>query len=843
MSRFNSLKSDAAWQAAWDQHRTFAARDDSTKPRTYVLEMFPYPSGKIHMGHVRNYTMGDVLARFRRMTGHEVLHPMGWDAFGMPAENAAMEKHVHPGGWTRDNIATMKAQLKRLGFALDWSREFATCDPEYYGQEQALFLDLFAHDLVYRKESSVNWDPVDMTVLANEQVIDGRGWRSGALVERRKLSQWFLKITQFADELLAGLDELEHWPDKVKLMQENWIGKSQGLRFTWNLSDGATVEVFTTRPDTMFGASFVAVAADHPIAQRLADGNAEVTAFIERCKKGGTTAAELETQEKLGFDTGLTATHPFDPAWQVPVYIANFVLMEYGTGAVFGVPAHDQRDLDFARKYDLPVHRVVADGDQTDPVFAGTEAYTGPGTLVNSRFLDGLEIEDAKLAVIDRAEGEGWGTGSTVFRLRDWGVSRQRYWGTPIPIIHCDACGAVPVPRDQLPVVLPEDVSFDIPGNPLDRHPTWKHVACPSCGGDARRETDTLDTFVDSSWYFIRFASQPGDKPFDRVTAEKWLPVAQYIGGVEHAILHLLYARFWTRALKHIDMLDIAEPFAGLFTQGMVTHASYYQRGQEHERPTYFEPSAISRRADGTAFVTDTGEDVTVGRIEKMSKSKKNTVDPTEIVDQYGADAVRWFVLSDSPPERDLEWSEAGIEGSWRFVQRVWRLFTGLADAPDAAGSDGALDRKLHQTIACIAADIEALAFNKAVAKLYELVNAIERAQPSASRNTAVRTLMRLVSPMAPHLAEEAWAADGGDGLIADAAWPEVDPALLVEDEVTIAIQVNGKLRDTLTAAKGADKATLEAMARGSDKVIAFLEGKEPRKVIVVPDRLVNLVA
>jgi len=843
MSRFNSLKSDAAWQAVWDERRTFAADDATAKPRSYVLEMFPYPSGKIHMGHVRNYTMGDVLARFRRMTGYEVLHPMGWDAFGMPAENAAMEKHVHPGGWTRDNIATMKAQLKRLGFALDWTREFATCDPDYYGQEQALFLDLFSHGLVYRKESSVNWDPVDMTVLANEQVIDGRGWRSGALVERRKLSQWFLKITDFADELLEGLDKLEHWPDKVKLMQENWIGKSQGLRFTWNLDDGQQVEVFTTRPDTIFGASFVAVAADHPIAQALGAENPDVAAFIERCKQGGTTAAELETQEKLGLFTGLTAMHPFDPTWHVPVYIANFVLMEYGTGAVFGVPAHDQRDLDFARKYDLPVRRVVADGANTDPVFVGNEAYTGPGVLVNSRFLDGMDIEDAKREVIQRAEQGGWGTGSTVFRLRDWGVSRQRYWGTPIPIIHCGACGAVPVPRDQLPVVLPEDVSFDIPGNPLDRHPTWKHVPCPACGGDARRETDTLDTFVDSSWYFIRFASQPGDKPFDRAAAEQWLPVAQYIGGVEHAILHLLYARFWTRALKHIGMLDIAEPFAGLFTQGMVTHASYYQRPHEHERPTYFEPSAISRRADGTAFVTDTGENVIVGRVEKMSKSKKNTVDPTEIVDQYGADAVRWFVLSDSPPERDLEWSEAGIEGSWRFVQRVWRLFDGLAEATDATGTDTPLDRKLHQTIAGIAADIEALAFNKAVAKLYELVNAIERAAPSASRNTAVRVLMRLVAPMAPHLAEEAWAIDGGEGLIADAAWPDVDPALLVEDEVTIAIQVNGKLRDTLTAAKGADKAVLEAMARGSDKVIAFLDGKEPKKVIVVPDRLVNLVA
>ncbi|MDH7973818.1 leucine--tRNA ligase [Sphingomonas sp. AR_OL41] len=839
-SRFNALKADAAWQAVWDERRTFAAREDSPKPRCYVLEMFPYPSGRIHMGHVRNYTMGDVLARYRRMTGHEVLHPMGWDAFGMPAENAAMEKGVHPGGWTRANIATMKAQLKRLGFALDWTRELATCEPEYYGHEQALFLELFKHGLVYRKESSVNWDPVDMTVLANEQVIDGRGWRSGALVERRKLSQWFLKITDFAEELLAGLDGLEHWPDKVKLMQENWIGKSQGLTFRFALSDGGDVTVFTTRPDTIFGASFVAVAADHPIAQALAAEKPEVAAFIARCRQGGTTAAEIETQEKLGFDTGITATHPFDSSIQLPVYIANFVLMDYGTGAVFGVPAHDQRDLDFARKYDLPVRRVVSDGEHVDPLFSGDEAYTGPGTLVNSHFLDGMDIEDAKRTVIRRAEDDGWGTGSTVFRLRDWGVSRQRYWGTPIPIIHCDACGAVPVPRDQLPVVLPEDVSFDIPGNPLDRHPTWKDVACPSCGGAARRETDTLDTFVDSSWYFIRFASQPGNAPFDRAVAEKWLPVQQYIGGVEHAILHLLYARFWTRALRHIGMIDISEPFAGLFTQGMVTHASYYTRSEDSERPNYFSPEAISRRGDGSAYVTATGETVTVGRVEKMSKSKKNTVDPQPIVDQYGADATRWFMLSDSPPERDLPWSEAGIEGSWRFIQRLWRLFDGIEEG---LGQDIALDRKVHQTIAGIAIDIEALSFNKAVAKLFELVNAIERADPSASRTAAIRTLMLLVAPMAPHLAEEAWAATGGEGLIADAAWPAVDPALLVEDEVTIAIQVNGKLRDTLVMAKGLPREEIEAAALASDKVVRILEGRTPRKVIVVPDRLVNLVA
>ncbi|HSI18138.1 MAG TPA: leucine--tRNA ligase, partial [Sphingomonas sp.] len=726
--------------------------------------------------------------------------------------------------------ATMKAQLKRLGFALDWTRELATCEPEYYGHEQALFLDLFSHGLVYRKESSVNWDPVDMTVLANEQVIDGRGWRSGALVERRKLSQWFLKITDFADELLAGLDGLEHWPDKVKLMQENWIGKSQGLTFRFALSDASSVEVFTTRPDTIFGASFVAVAADHPIAQALAAEKPEVAAFVELCRRGGTTAAEIETQEKLGFDTGVTATHPFDPSIQFPLYIANFVLMDYGTGAVFGVPAHDQRDLDFARKYALSVRRVVSDGDLEDPVFLGDEAYTGPGTLVNSHFLDGMDVEDAKRTVIRRAEEEGWGTGSTVFRLRDWGVSRQRYWGTPIPIIHCDACGAVPVPRDQLPVVLPEDVSFDIPGNPLDRHPTWKDVACPSCGGAARRETDTLDTFVDSSWYFIRFASQPGDKPFDRATAEKWLPVQQYIGGVEHAILHLLYARFWTRALKHIGMIDVAEPFAGLFTQGMVTHETY-----KSAEGVWLATDAVR---DGKEIAT--GKPVQVGRVEKMSKSKKNTVDPEPIVDQYGADAVRWFMLSDSPPERDLPWSEAGIEGCWRFIQRLWRLFDGIEEGQ---GQDIGLDRKLHQTIAGIAVDIEALSFNKAVAKLFELVNAIERAEPSASRTAAIRTLMRLVAPMAPHLAEEAWAASGGEGLIADAAWPAVDPALLVEDEVTIAIQVNGKLRDTLTMAKGLPREEIEAAALASDKVVRILEGKAPRKVIVVPDRLVNLVA
>ncbi|QJR04445.1 leucine--tRNA ligase [Sphingobium yanoikuyae] len=833
--RFNPLEADARWQAVWDEKQSFKADDASTKPRSYVLEMFPYPSGRIHIGHVRNYSMGDVLARFRRMTGHEVLHPMGWDAFGMPAENAAMEKKVHPGEWTRSNIANMRAQLKKLGFAIDWSRELATCEPDYYGHEQALFLDMLESGLVYRKESQVNWDPVDMTVLANEQVIDGRGWRSGALVEKRKLNQWFLKITQFADDLLEGLQTLDQWPDKVRLMQENWIGKSVGLQFSFKpvAPFDSEIEVYSTRPDTIFGASFVAIAADHPVAQAVAANNPDAVAFIEKCKEGGTTAAELETAEKLGFDTGLTVAHPFDPEWHLPVFIANFVLMDYGTGAVMGVPAHDQRDLDFARKYMLPVERVVAlDGEADKPIH--DEAYTGPGHLVNSRFLDGMAVEAAKAAVIARAEGEGWGAGKTVFRLRDWGVSRQRYWGTPIPVIHCDDCGVVGVPKDQLPVKLPEDVTFDIPGNPLDRHPTWKHVDCPSCGKPARRETDTLDTFADSSWYFIRFASQPDDKPFDRATVEQWLPVGQYIGGVEHAILHLLYARFWTRALQHMGQLGFAEPFTGLFTQGMVTHETY-KAGDG----SWLSPQEIKKSGDDYIHI-ESGAPVTVGRVEKMSKSKKNVVDPDDIIEQYGADAVRWFMLSDSPPERDLPWTEAGIEGSWRFVNRVWRLF-GEADAA-AEGQDKALDRKLHQTIDGVAKDIEALGFNKAVAKIYELVNAIEKAKPSASRTAAIRALALLVAPMTPHLAEEGWAEMAQPGLIAEAAWPAVDPALLVEDEVTIACQVMGKLRDTITVPKGTPKDELEKLALAAPNVVRTLDGATPKKVIVVPDRLVNLV-
>jgi len=837
--RFDPAVADRRWQQRWAEAQSFRADSNSPKPKSYVLEMFPYPSGRIHMGHVRNYTMGDVLARFRRMQGFEVLHPMGWDAFGMPAENAAMEKKVHPGAWTRENIRAMREQLQRIGFALDWSRELATCEPDYYGHEQALFLDLMEAGLVFRKESEVNWDPVDMTVLANEQVIDGKGWRSGAPVERKKLSQWFLKITDFAEELLDGLGTLDQWPDKVRLMQENWIGKSRGLIFCFRLAGTAPggacdIEVFTTRPDTIFGASFVAISPGHPIAEALAAERPEIAEFIAKARAGGTSAAEIETAEKMGFDTGLEVIHPLDPDWRLPVWIANFVLMDYGTGALFGVPAHDARDFEFALKYHLPIRRVVADNIAAadEPV---VEAETGAGVAVNSHFLDGLPTDQATAEVIKRAEAAGWGQGKTQYRLRDWGVSRQRYWGTPIPVIHCDKCGPVGVPRDQLPVVLPEDVSFDVPGNPLDRHASWNKVDCPSCGGPARRETDTLDTFVDSSWYFIRFASQPSDRPFDRDEAEKWLPVGQYIGGVEHAILHLLYARFWTRALERMGKIGLAEPFKGLFTQGMVTHETY-----ESLDGRWLTPDEVEVGEGGAMVERATGSAVRLGRVEKMSKSKKNTVDPEPILDRYGADAVRWFMLSDSPPERDLEWSESGIEGAARFVQRVWRLAMSPAGNE---GADPALLRKLHRSIAAVGEAIEGLQFNKSVAALYELTSAIEKAKPSTTRDEAIRTLLLLVAPGAPHLAEEAWAARGEAGMIVDSPWPSFDPVLLIDEEVTIAVQVNGKLRETMTAPRGLAREEAEARALALPRIQTQLGGGLPRKVIVVPDRLVNIVA
>lgn len=853
MSRYNAKVTEAKWQKAWEKAKCFEADTGSEKPKYYVLEMFPYPSGRIHMGHVRNYTLGDVVARYRRAQGYEVLHPMGWDAFGMPAENAAMENKVHPADWTYDNIANMRDQLKQVGLAIDWSREFATCDPEYYGQEQALFLEFLEHGFVYKKESWVNWDPVDNTVLANEQVIDGCGWRSGAPVERRKLNQWFLRITDFAEDLLSGLRSLENWPAKVRLMQENWIGRSEGLTFDFALNDlDETISVYTTRPDTLFGASFCAISADHPLATRLSENNPELAAFIKKCHEIGTTEEAIEKAEKQGFNTGLTVKHPFDETWDLPVFVANFVLMDYGTGAIFACPAHDQRDLDFALKYDLPVLPVVIPDDEDINTFKVEDtAYTGPGKIANSKFLDGLTTDAAITAVIEKAEKGGWGKRHINYRLRDWGVSRQRYWGTPIPIIHCDACGAVPVPKSDLPVRLPEDVSFEKPGNPLDHHPTWKHIACPKCQKPAVRETDTFDTFVDSSWYFARFTSAPDyTEPFESTAADTWMPVDQYIGGVEHAILHLLYARFFTRALKRIGRLNVEEPFKALFTQGMVNHITY--RDSDNK---WVLPELVKTREDNSLYRSDSGLDVVAGRIEKMSKSKKNVVDPDDIIDQYGADTARWFVLSDSPPERDLLWTDSGIEGAWRYTQRVWRIVNDESKSLPKKGTvipkdieDAALSirKETHKCIKAVTADLEALHFNKVVARLYEFTNVITqnatgKGVPEARRE-ALETLVMLLGPMMPHLAEELWARLGHKTLLVDTPWPIAIEELTIDTSIEMAIQVNGKVRDIIEVAKDISVKDLEAAALANEKVQKFTDGMTIVKIIAIPGKIVNVV-
>jgi leucyl-tRNA synthetase len=862
MSRYNVRETEAKWQSIWDERRSFAVTADPSKPKTYVLEMFPYPSGRIHMGHVRNYTIGDVIARYKRAKGFNVLHPMGWDAFGLPAENAALERNTHPGTWTYENIKAMRAQLKTMGLAIDWEREIATCRPEYYRFEQKMFLDFLKAGLAYRKESWVNWDPVDNTVLANEQVIDGRGWRTGALVEKRKLSQWFLKITHFADELLSAIGTLDRWPEKVRIMQENWIGKSQGCRFFFQLSgEHADLEVFTTRPDTLFGASFVAISPNHPLAATLAEGDADLAEFIAECNRMGTSEATLEQAEKKGYRTPVTAEHPFVKGWHLPVYVANFVLMEYGTGAIFGCPAHDQRDLDFARKYDLPVKPVVIPADADPASFqVGNEAYAGPGLLRNSDFLDGMEVEAGKKAAIAKIESLGRGQGTTMFRLRDWGVSRQRYWGCPIPIIHCPDCGVVHVPEDQLPVTLPPDVTFDQPGNPLARHATWKHVKCPSCGKDAERETDTFDTFIESSWYFLRFADPRNEQvAFDKELVKYWLPVDNYIGGIEHAVLHLLYSRFWTRALSHVGYLDLPEPFGGLFTQGMVTHATFQDADGKWMFPTDVEIQGT------TAKKIADGSPVTVGPVIKMSKSKKNVVDPEGIIGSYGADAARLFMMSDSPPDRDLEWTEAGIDGAWRYINRLWRLVTepgfdlpaANSAQPDSFSADAtAIRRAAHKAAAGVGEDIEGYRFNSAVAKLRTFTNALGDAlsKLAAKKGTvgadegwaareALEYMAQIVQPVMPHLAQEMWAELGHADLLVERNWPVADPSLVVDDSVTIGVQVNGKLRATLTLPRDCAQDVAQAAALADVNVQRALEGKEPRKVIVVPNRIVNIVA
>ncbi len=854
--RFNAQTLEEKWQNRWQESGCFDAESNSKKPKYYVLEMFPYPSGRIHMGHVRNYTLGDVVARVKRAKGFNVLHPMGWDAFGLPAENAAMERGIHPAKWTKENISSMRDQLKAMGLSYDWSREVATCDADYYRFEQKMFLDFLKADLAYRKESWVNWDPVENTVLANEQVVDGCGWRSGVPVERRLLSQWFLKITAFADDLLTALKQLERWPDRVRLMQHNWIGRSEGasIRFAQTSKSSETIDVFTTRPDTLFGASFLAIAANHPLALRLAADNADLAAFIEECNRLGIAQAAIETAEKKGFDTGLHFTHPFDASASLPLYVANFVLMEYGTGAIFGCPAHDQRDLDFANAYNLPVTPVVLPDDESADSFTITDtAYTGSGTLFNSDFLDGLGVDEAISAAITALEKKKSGHHDTSWRLRDWGVSRQRYWGCPIPIIHCDTCGTVPVPEDQLPVMLPEDVDFAAAGNPLLSHPTWKNTSCPDCGGKATRETDTFDTFFESSWYFLRFADPDPNIAFSKEAIKYWLPVDQYIGGIEHAVLHLLYSRFFTRALSVCGYLDLAEPFDGLMTQGMVCHQTFRDKDGQ-----WLFPTDVKHEGETWVYRKD-GMKVTAGRIEKMSKSKRNVIDPENIIKDYGADTARFFMMSDSPPERDMEWTSAGVEAAARFIQKIWRMT--VADSDNArpiavknTPMPDNLDDKsktalaaIHQAIVNFDEDFERFRFNRCVAGLYSLGNIITDIKDDSEpqnwvRRFALETLIQLLAPIAPHIAEEMWANLGHDAMLALTPWPEADSAWLKRESISIGVQVNGKLRGTIDVVPDSDADKIEKMALALPSIQKILKEKDPKKIIVVPNRIVNVV-
>jgi leucyl-tRNA synthetase len=858
MARYNPKDSEPRWRAAWEAADSFKAAKKSDKPKYFVLEMFPYPSGRIHIGHVRNYAMGDVIARYKKAQGFNVLHPMGWDAFGMPAENAAMASGGHPRDWTYGNIEVMREQLKGMGLAIDWSREFATCDPDYYVHEQRMFLDFWEKGFLERKEAQVNWDPVDQTVLANEQVIDGKGWRSGAPVERRTLSQWFFKITDRAEDLLQALEDgrLSGWPENVKTMQKNWIGKSKGLQMHFEVAGDApaghtSIEIYTTRPDTLFGASFIGLSPEHPLTQHFAEGNTELQDFIAECQKTGTSEEAIEKAEKKGFRLPLEVKHPLVENKTLPVYVANFILMQYGTGAIFACPAHDQRDLDFARKYDLEVIPVVCPPDADPASFdVENEAYIGPGTLFNSDFLDGLPYEEALPKAIAKIEEIGLGKGTTNFRLRDWGVSRQRYWGCPIPVIHCEDCGIVPVPKQDLPVTLPDEADFSVPGNPLDRNDTWKAVDCPKCGKPATRETDTFDTFIDSSWYFARFAAPAPDAPTNKAEADYWLPVDQYIGGIEHAILHLLYARYYTRNMKDCGHLSVDEPFQNLFTQGMVVHATF-----KNEQGDWLFPEEVELKG-GMATEIATGKPVVTGPIEKMSKSKKNVVSPEEIAETYGADSARWFMLSDSPPERDVEWSEAGVEGAWRLINRIWDTCEPATELLEKVDLDAlpetvseeemALRRLTHKTVDAVTDDIENFRFNKAIARLYEFINGTKKAvtkdMSDFVKAEALSALTRLVAPFVPHVAEECWAHMGGNGLLCDAPWPRADKSLLVAETVTLPIQVNGKRRGEISVPAEASKDEVEALAMADANVQRHIEGKQIRKLIVVPGRIINIV-
>ena len=851
MAAYSPARIEPKWQSAWEDLKVFNSKIDLKKPKYYVLEMFPYPSGRIHMGHVRNYTMGDLVARYKLSTGFNVLHPMGWDAFGMPAENAAMASNGHPKEWTYKNISIMKDQMKPLGLSIDWQREFATCDPEYYGQQQALFLDFLEAGLVYRKNAVVNWDPVDLTVLANEQVENGRGWRSGAVVERRELTQWFFKISEFSDDLLASIEKLDNWPAKVKLMQTNWIGESKGLEFAFkavNAPDGFDkIEVYTTRPDTLLGASFVGISADHPLARELEKVNSDIASFNAQCRQMSTSEAEMEKAEKKGIDTGILVTHPLNPDIKLPVWIANFILMDYGTGAIFACPAHDQRDLDFARKYQLPVIDTFYSLENEEAV--KNTAFVPPKServkWVNH--FTGVDVATGE-EVIDEtirfAEKQGWGSGVTKYRLRDWGLSRQRYWGCPIPVVHCDSCGLVAEKKENLPIKLPDDVKFDKPGNPLDRHETWRKCKCPECDGPALRETDTMDTFVDSSWYFTRFTSYNSTTPTDEKEINYWMNVDQYIGGVEHAILHLLYSRFFARAMHHCGHLpkSAIEPFDALFTQGMVTHA-IYERDNENGRPTYFYPEEVEIK-DGKAFLKCDGSEVKIIPSAKMSKSKNNVVDPVAIIDAFGADTARWFVLSDSPPERDVEWTASGVEAANRHLNRVYKIVSEIIkDNTPNNENDTSLTKETHKAIHDVTMGLESFGFNSAIARLYGFTNILAKSKAGAdAKQAAAKALVQLMGPMTPHLAEELWADLGGDGLVVSADWPKADPNFLIDDEITLPVQINGKRRTEISVPQDTDLVEIEKITLRCEAVVKALNGNTPKKIIVVPGRIVNVV-
>ncbi|WP_313307558.1 leucine--tRNA ligase [Stutzerimonas balearica] len=857
---------EAAAQAQWEASKSFEVSEEPGKDTFYCLSMFPYPSGKLHMGHVRNYTIGDVIARYQRMQGKNVLQPMGWDAFGMPAENAAMKNQVAPAKWTYENIAYMKAQLKSLGLAIDWSREVTTCKPDYYRWEQWLFTRLFEKGVIYRKNGTVNWDPVDQTVLANEQVIDGRGWRSGALIEKREIPMYYFKITAYADELLESLDELDGWPEQVKTMQRNWIGKSRGMEISFpydvaSIGSEGVMKVFTTRPDTLMGATYVAVAAEHPLATLAAQNNPELQAFIDECKRGGVAEADIATQEKKGLATSLRVQHPLTGEL-LPVWVANYVLMNYGEGAVMAVPAHDERDFEFASKYGLPIKPVVrtSAGDETPAPWQ--DAYGEHGQLINSGIYDGLDFEGAFDAIEVALQKKGLGQARTQFRLRDWGISRQRYWGCPIPIIHCDSCGDVPVPEDQLPVVLPEDVVPDGAGSPLAKMPEFYECSCPKCGAPAKRETDTMDTFVESSWYFARYASPNYDQGMvDPAAANHWLPVDQYIGGIEHAILHLLYARFFHKLMRDEGLVSSNEPFKNLLTQGMVVAETYY-RTLENGGKDWFNPADVEVERDAKAKVigarlkTD-GQPVEIGGTEKMSKSKNNGVDPQAMIDAYGADTCRLFIMFASPPDMSLEWSDSGVEGASRFLRRVWRL----AHAHVSAGLPGTLDlatlndeqkavrRAIHLAIRQASTDVgQHHKFNTAIAQVMTLMNVLEKAPTASEQDRALlqeglETVALLLAPITPHICHELWQQLGKPGAIIDAQWPKVDESALVQDSLTLVVQVNGKLRGQIEVPASASREEVEAAARGNENVLRFTEGLTIRKVIVVPGKLVNIVA